>query len=174
MSIPKGKTSYFGRFDDPEKFRLVPQDGVRVRIDPAGLDYPHCWDMNYASSTGKLYYSPCDESGRGLHARLVEYDWDSDTAKVVVRVEELTLPRERHMPHSKLHESITELPNGHIVATTHSTDRGKFQPEWMPFAHVDHVWDGFPGSYVIEYDPVSGKAWTLGCPAPRESIYGMT
>ncbi|MBE6929378.1 MAG: hypothetical protein E7463_03770 [Ruminococcaceae bacterium] len=174
MSIPKGYTSYFGRFDNPEKFRLVPQDGVRVRIDPEGLNYPHCWDMNYAPSTGKLYYSPCDESGRGLHTRLVEYDWDSDTAKIAFRVEELTLPRERHMPHSKLHESITELPNGHIVASTHSTDRGKFQPEWMPFAHVDHVWDGFPGSYILDYDPVTGQTVNLGCPAPRESIYGMT
>ncbi|MBE6929379.1 MAG: lactonase family protein [Ruminococcaceae bacterium] len=174
MSIPKGKTSYFGRFDDPEKFRLVPQKGVRIHVDPCDTHYPSCWDMNFAPSTGKLYFAPCDESGRNLHTRLVEYDWDTDTAKIAVKAELLTLPRERHMPHSKFHESITELPNGHIVATTHSTDRGKYQPEWMPFAHVDHVWDGFPGSYVIEYDPVSGKSWNLGCPAPRESIYGMT
>ncbi|MBE6929381.1 MAG: lactonase family protein [Ruminococcaceae bacterium] len=174
MSIPKGTTSYFGRFDNPEKFRLIPQRGVRVHLDPAGTGYPHCWDMNISKATGKLYFAPCDESGRGLHTRMVEYDWDTDSAKIAVKIERLTLPRERHMPHSKLHESITELPNGHIVATTHSTDRGKFQPEWMPFAHVDHVWDGFPGSYIIEYDPETGESWNLGCPAPRESIYGMT
>ena len=174
MSIPKGRTSYFGRFDDPEKFRLIPQAGIRVRIDPAETHYPSCWDMNFSPYTGKLYFAPCDETGKGLHTRLVEYDWDTDTAQIVVKAERLVLPRERHMPHSKFHESITFLPNGHLVASTHSTDRGKYQPEWMPFAHVDHVWDGFPGSYVIEYDPETGKSWNLGCPAPRESIYGMT
>ncbi|MEA4824409.1 MAG: hypothetical protein VB111_09890 [Clostridiaceae bacterium] len=174
MSIPKGTTSYFGRYEDPEAFRLIPQDGIRVRVDPADTHYPSCWDMNVSPYTGVLYFAPCDETGKGLHTRLVSYDWDSDTAKVDVKIERLALPRERHMPHSKLHESITFLPNGHIVASTHSTDRGKFQPEWMPFAHVDHVWDGFPGSYVIDYDPKTGVALNLGCPAPRESIYGMT
>ncbi len=174
MSIPKDRTSYFGRFDDPEKFRLIPQKGVRVRIDPADTHYPSCWDMNYSPFDGRLYFAPCDETGKGLHTRLICYDWDRDTAEIVIRAERLVLPRERHMPHSKFHESITFLPNGHLVCSTHSTDRGKFQPEWMPFAHVDHVWDGFPGSYVIEYDPETGKSWNLGCPAPRESIYGMT
>ena len=174
MSIPKGKTSFFGRFDNPEKFRLIPQAGIRIRIDPAGTGYPSCWDMNVSQETGVLYFSPCDETGRGAHTRLCCYDYDSDTSKVCTELERYTLPRERHMPHSKLHESITCLPNGHIIASTHSTDRGKFQPEWMPFAHVDHVWDGFPGSYVIDYDPATGITRNLGMPVPRESIYGMT
>ena len=174
MSIPKCTTSWFGRYDDPEKLRLIPQEGVRIRVNAGGTGYPSCWDMNVSPYDGDLYYAPCDETGRGAHTRLVRYNWESDSARVVVKAEELVLPRERHMPHSKFHESITFLPNGHVVMSTHSTDRGKFQPEWMPFAHVDHVWDGFPGSYVIEYDPVTGRSWNHGMPAPRESIYGMT
>ena len=174
MSLPNGRTSYFGRFEDPEKFRLIPQKGIRIRIDPGDTHYPSCWDMNYSPYDGKLYFAACDESGKGYHTRMICYDWEKDESKVVIKAEQLVLPRERHMPHSKFHESITFLPNGHLVASTHSTDRGKFQPEWMPFAHVDHVWDGFPGSYIIEYDPETGKSWNLGCPAPRESIYGMT
>jgi len=174
MSIPKGTTSFFGRYDDPEKFRLIPQAGIRYDRNPAKLDYQYCWDMNVSPYTGKLYCAPCDESGRGLHARMVEYDWDKDESRVVIYPERFVLPRERHMPHTKFHESITFLPNGNLMATTHSTDRGKTQPEWMPFAHLDHIWDGFPGSYLFEYDPDTGKTISHGIPAPRESIYGMT
>lgn len=174
MSIPKGLGSWFGRYEDPEKFRLIPQGGIRIRRDPADTHYPSCWDMNVSPYTGTLYFAPCDETGIGAQTRLVSYDWDSDSAKIDVKIERLTLPRDRHMPHSKLHESITFLPNGHVIATTHSTDRGKYQPEWMPFAHVDHVYDGFPGSIVVDYDPKTGVALNLGTPVPRESIYGMT
>ena len=41
MSIPQGKTSYYGRFEDPEKFRLINQHGTRVRMlkDVVGANY---------------------------------------------------------------------------------------------------------------------------------------
>ena len=174
MTIPAGTTSYFGRFDDPEKFRLIPQAGIRIRPDAGGTGYPSCWDMNVSPYDGTLYFSPCDETGRGAHTRLVAYDWDKDEAHIAMKIERLTLPRKRHMPHSKLHESISFLPDGRVVGSTHSTDRAPHQSEWMPFAHVDHIWDGFPGSYVLMYDPKTDKSYNLGMPAPRESIYGMT
>ena len=174
MSIPAGTTSYFGRFDDPEKFRLIPQAGIRVRPDAGGTGYPSCWDMNVSPYDGTLYFSPCDETGRGAHTRMVAYDWDKDEARIAMKIEELTLPTNRHMPHSKLHESISFLPDGKVIATTHSTDRAPHHSEWMPFAHVNHLWDGFPGSFVLMYDPETDKSYNLGMPAPRESIYGMT
>jgi len=174
MSIPKGKTSYFGRFDDPEKLRLIAQNGVRIRLDPGDLGYSSCWDLNYSPNTGKIYFAPCHERGIGSQTRLVSYDFDTDESKIELKLEKLTLPKERQMPHTKLHESISFMPDGKLLATTHSTDRAPQQPEWMPFAHVDHVWEGFPGSYIIQFDPETGDARNLGMPAPRESIYGGT
>lgn len=172
MSIPKGKTSYFGRYEDNEKFRLINQAGVRVRRDPAGLGYSSCWDLNYSPVNGKIYFAPCHENGTGAQTRLVSYDFDKDEAKIEIKIEDLTLPKERVLPHTKLHESISFKPDGTLVATTHSTDRPPHHPSWMPFAHVDHVWEGFPGSYLLQFDPETGDARNLGQPAPRESIYG--
>lgn len=172
MSIPKGKISAFGRYDDPEKLRLINQTGFRLRVDPAELGYPSCWDMNYSPYNGKLYFAVCMERGLGTHTRLVSYDFDEDACKVEVKLEELTLPKRRALPHTKLHESISFMEDGTLLATTHSTDRAPHHPAWLPFGHVDHVWEGFPGSYMISFDPKTGESRNLGMPAPRESIYG--
>ena len=137
------------------------------------MDYPGCWDTNL-SPDGILYYAACDESGRASHARLVAYDYRTDTAKICVKAEEVVLPKPRQLPVTKFHESITFLPDGRVFATTHSTDRAPGHPEWMPFAHHTHVWDGWPGSTMVCYDPKTGKVENWGVPAPRESIYGAT
>jgi hypothetical protein len=42
----------------------------------------------------------------------------------------------------------------------------------MPFAHVDHIYEGYPGSTVLTYDPKTGHCDNLGVPVPRESVYG--
>lgn len=174
MSIPKGRTSYFGRYENPEKFRLVPQHGIRIVMDPGKTGYASCWDMNVSPFDGTLYAALCWEGGHGAHARLVAYDYDKDEAKIVSKIERLTLPPKRQLPHSKLHESMSFLPDGRMIATTHSTDRAMHHPEWMPFAHVDHVFEGFPGSAILIYDPKTGETRNMGIPAPRESIYGAT
>lgn len=174
MSIPAGKTSYFGRYTDTEKLRYINQSGLRIRQDPADLGYSSCWDLNISPKTGKIYFAPCHERGIGSQTRLVSYDYDKDESRIEVKLEELTLPVARALPHTKLHESISFMPDGSLLAATHSTDRAPHQPEWLPFAHVDHVWEGFPGSYMIHYDPETGDARNLGMPAPRESIYGGT
>lgn len=180
MSIPKGTSSWFGRYEDPDKCRMIPQAGIRVRIDPANTGYSSCWDLCVAPKDGLMYYSPCDETGLGNQAKMVVYDYDADKAWVALETERCTLPRLRQMPHTKLHESMNAIPdpedpgNYLIVATTHSTDRAPHQPEWLPFAHVDHVWDGYPGSYILLYNPKTGYTENLGMPAPRESIYGAS
>ena len=172
MSIPKGRTSFFGRYEDPNKFRLINQAGVRMVVDPGKTGYPGSWDMNVSPFDGTVYISMCYEGGHGAHSRLVAYNYEKDESKVVMKVENLTLPPKRQLPHSKLHEAIDFLPDGRLIATTHSTDRAMHHPEWMPFAHVDHVYEGFPGSAILVYDPKTGESRNLGIPAPRESIYG--
>lgn len=174
MSTPKGRTSWFGRYEDPEKFRLINQTGLRFLHNPGKTGYRYCWDMNVSPYDGTLYAAVCNEIGEGDQARLMAYDFEKDEARIVLKAEEITLPRDRHLPHTKLHESISFLPDGQLMATTHSTDRAMHHPEWMPFSHTTHVWEGYPGSYILKYDPKTGETRNLGMPAPRESIYGAT
>ena len=162
----------FKMFSD-DYFRVINQTGVRQRVGLCGLDYPGCWDINI-SPEGILYYAASDESGRARHTRLIAYDYQADTAKICVRAEEVTLPKLRQLPVTKFHESITFLPDGRVFATTHSTDRAPQHPEWMALAHHTHIWEGWPGSTMVCYDPKTGKTENWGIPAPRESIYGAT
>ena len=162
----------FKMFSD-DYFRIINQAGVRPRVGLCGLDYAGCWDMN-VSPDGIVYHAVCDETGRGRHTRLIAYDYQTDTAKICVKAEEVALSKSRQLPVTKFHESICFLPDGRVFATTHSTDRAPAHPEWMPFAHHTHAWEGWPGSTMICYDPKTGKAENWGVPAPRESIYGAT
>ncbi|NLA84036.1 MAG: hypothetical protein GX854_05815 [Clostridiales bacterium] len=162
----------FTAFSD-EALNLINQTGVRQRYGLCGLDYPGCWDSKL-SPDGILYYAQSDESGRARHTRLIAYDYKTDTAKLCYKVEEEALPKERELPITKTHESISFLPDGRIITVTHSTDRSPRHPEWMPLAHHTHVWEGWPGSTVLCYDPKTGKTENLGVPVSRESIYGTT
>ena len=166
------KIHRFKMFSD-DYFRVINQTGVRQRIGLGGVDYFGCWDTNL-SPDGILYYSASDESGGGRHTRLITYDYQTDTAKVCLKAEDITLPKRRQLPVTKFHESITFLPDGRLFATTHSTDRAPQHPEWMPLAHHTHVWEGWPGSTMVCYDPKTGKAENWGVPVPRETIYGAT
>ncbi|MBU0715424.1 MAG: hypothetical protein KJ964_08720 [Verrucomicrobia bacterium] len=168
-----GARTYKFKMFSEDYFRVINQAGVRQRVALCGIDYPGCWDTNL-SPDGILYYAASDESGRARHTRLVAYDYQTDTAKICVKAEEVTLPKARQLPVTKFHESITFLPDGRIFATTHSTDRAPAHPEWMPFAHHTHIWEGWPGSTMVCYDPKNGKVENWGVPVPRETIYGAT
>lgn len=164
---------YSGAQPDPEAYRNIANAGLRFRPDFAGTEAVGTWDTNI-SSKGVVYTAPACEHTKDIQTSLLAYDFAKDAGYICFRSEHYTLPRDRVLPHTKLHESITELPDGRIVATTHSTSAPANHPEWMPFAHLDHVWEGFPGSYILVYDPVTGKTENWGMPVPRESIYGMT
>ena len=171
----KKKTSFLGKLTDPEDMRLINQSGVRVRFrsEIEGLEkgFVACWDMNTSPYDGTMYCAPTYEVP-GQNTRLVSYDHATDTFKICFRAEELTLPDPKHQPHSKLHSSINFLQDGSIIATTHTTAGGEDHPSWLPLAHIDHAWENFPGSYILHYDPKTGKATNLGQPVRNESIYG--
>lgn len=172
MSVTQRSPYKFTMFSD-DYFRMINQAGVRQRNDLCGLGYYACWDTKLGPD-GILYYAPSDTSGHGKHTRLVAYDYQSDSAKICFKAEDVVLPNPRQLPATKLHESLTVLPDGRIFATTHSTDRAPAHPEWMPLAHHTHVWEGWPGSTMVCYDPKTGKTENWGVPVPRESIYGAT
>lgn len=166
------RTYLFKQFSD-EYFRLINQTGVRQHVGLCGVKHGGCWD-NLLAPDGTYYYSPCDESGTGQNTRLIAYDYETDSAKICVYPEKVTVSRIREQPMTKFHESLTPLPDGRIFMTTHTTDRAPHQPEWMPMALSTHIWEGFPGSHMFVYDPKTGVVENWGMPVPRETIYGAT
>jgi len=164
----------FERFSD-DYFRVINQAGVRMaRPAAAGNEnYNCCWDAAL-SPEGDLYFALSSEQGRSEHAKLVRYDYPSNEIVECYYVGDIVLPNARQLPHSKLHTSINFLPDGRVIATTHSTDKARQHPGWLPFGHHNHVWEGFPGSAIIVYDPLTGQSEFWGYPVPHESIYGAT
>ncbi|MDD6876473.1 MAG: hypothetical protein PUD44_01610 [Clostridiaceae bacterium] len=156
-----------------EAYRNIADAGVRYSYYDVGLDARGTWDVNI-SPDGIVYTAPACEHTRETQTSLLAYDYEKDKSYICFHSEKYTLARPRQLPHTKLHESITFLPDGRVVATTHSTSKAADHPDWMPFAHMHHAHEGFPGSYILVYDPKTGETENWGIPVPRESIYGMT
>ncbi|MEA4824015.1 MAG: hypothetical protein VB111_07875 [Clostridiaceae bacterium] len=169
---------YFDQFSD-DYYRVINQTGVHEAKPwmPGNENFNCCWDGDCAPD-GTFYTTLSSESGKCDHAKLVRYDRDTNKLVLCFYAGDLVLPQERQLPHSKLHTSINFIPTGDkpedylVIATTHSTDRAKHHTEWMPFGHQNHVWEGFPGSQILVYDPITGHAESWGTPVPHESIYG--
>jgi len=175
---------HFEWFSD-DYYRLTNRAGVRAaRPKAEGNDnYNACWDGNIAPD-GTFYFTLSSEGGKCDHAKLVRYDFDRNEIIDCFYSGDVVLPKDRQLPHSKLHTSINFIPRGAVhgdlsdpsdylvIATTHSTDRARQHPEWMPFGHHNHVWEGFPGSQILVYDPKSGCTESWGTPVTHESIYG--
>ncbi len=180
-----GKKYVFDRFSD-EALRVINQTGVRARMAPkdGNEDANCCWDGMVAPD-GYFYFPLSSESGMCGSSKLARFEYDNDRVVTLFNSKEVLLHHDRQLPHSKFHTSLNAIPRHAlypevpydekdflILATTHCTDRAKHHPEFMLFGHHNHVWEGFPGSQIIVWDPKNGHVMSLGTPVPHESIYG--
>ena len=149
---------------------MIRQDTVRM----AEADEPHhnsSWD--YAiSPSGRHYFSVCAESLNSHYLRLYEYLPESNECRRLMALEDVAVTYPRTIRASKIHSSISFLPDGRLIFASHTTAAAPGHPRWMPFAYYDHPWEGYPGSNILIYDPETGKTEDLGIPVQRESIYG--
>ncbi len=152
---------------------IISNQGLRFRRDLVDYDIYSCWDANI-SADGIVYLGPISQYSTDLQAKLIAYDYARDKSYLCCDSKHYTLAGPRQLPHKETHESITFLPDGKVALTTHSTAASADQPEWLPFSHLHHSWAGFPGSYILVYDPVTGQVENWGIPVARETIYGMT
>ncbi|NLM77269.1 MAG: hypothetical protein GX173_04170 [Ruminococcaceae bacterium] len=160
------------RFSD-DYYRLINQNGVRLaRPQAEGNEtFNTCWD-GAISPDGTFYFTLSSEAGKFDHAKLVRYDYENNKIVDCFYAGNLILPNDRQLPASKLHTSINFMEDGRVIATTHTTDRARSHPEWMPVAYHNHAWEGFPGSHILVYDPKTGHSENWGIPVPHETIYG--
>lgn len=154
-----------------EVLPLIAQEGVHHKVFGRKGTHNAMWDFALAPN-GKIYFSLCSELIESSYARLYEYDTEKDSFDLLFRVEDVILPADRTIRPSKIHTCISFLPNGHLLMNTHTTDRSPEHPYWLPEAYYAHPWEGYAGSTLIDYDPVSRQARNLGVPVPFESIYG--
>jgi hypothetical protein len=149
----------------------IAQNGVHHKVFGNKGTHNAMWDFAI-SPQGKIYLSLCSELIESSYARFYEYIPEQDAFDLLFRVEDVILPADRTIRHSKIHTSISFLPNGHLLMSTHTTDKAPAHPVWIPEGYYSHTWEGFSGSHLIEYDPETRTAHTLGIPVPFESIYG--
>ena len=179
------KEYVFARFSDDSK-RVINQTGVRAQMAPREgcEDTNCCWD-GLVAPDGTFYFPLSSEAGLCGTTKLAIFDYDNDRVVKCFDASSVLLSHERKLPHSKFHTSLNVIPRSAlypeipydpadylIIGTTHATDRAKHHQEWMPFGHHNHVWEGFPGSQILVYDPKTGHGVSLGTPVPQESIYG--
>ncbi|MGI6161201.1 MAG: hypothetical protein ACOYJD_04140 [Christensenellales bacterium] len=155
----------------PKDYKIISQTGVRQFVFPLDIDHNAIWDSSI-SPDGTLYFALATELSTAGYVRLYKYNYETNTVDELFRVEDVIMPFDRSIRPSKFHTSIDYMNDGRIVMTTHTTDKAPAHPSWMPVAYFHHLWEGYQGSHIVAYDPATGKAENLGCPIPRESIYG--
>ena len=153
-----------------ELLQVVPQNTVRMAQVVEGK-HNSSWDY-VVGPNGKHYFSVCAEGLDSSYFRLYEYTPEDNTCKRLFGLEEVAITYPRMIRGSKIHSSFTFMPDGRLIFASHTTAAAPGHPRWMPFAYYNHLWEGFPGSNLLIYDPKTGECTDLGIPVPRESIYG--
>ena len=175
----------FDRFEE-DSYRVINQTGVRAMMAPEkGSEGANCcWD-GIVAPDGYFYFPLSSENGLCGATQLARFEYENNRVVKVFDAADVLLSNDRKLPHSKFHTCLNIIPRHAlypevpydmndflIVGTTHSTDRAKHHEEWMPFGHHNHVWEGFPGSQILVWDPKTGHGMSLGTPVPQETIYG--
>ncbi|MCB0664226.1 MAG: hypothetical protein KDC80_00315 [Saprospiraceae bacterium] len=152
-------------------FELIPQDTVRYSKFPVNTKHNAIWDFNWGHNN-KMYVALCGELGNALNTILYEYDPKTGGLEFCFDAGRETMADPRMIPPSKIHTSISPIRDGKVLMTTHTTARSKEHPYWLFDQHYTHQWEGFPGSHVLVWDPVTRQCSNLGIPVARDSIYG--
>ncbi|MCL2461439.1 MAG: hypothetical protein FWF44_02135 [Defluviitaleaceae bacterium] len=156
---------------DRKLHELIPQEGVQLSLFPPECRHNAIWD--YAiSPQGRHYFSLCAENTYSAYAQLYEYLPESGRFELCFKVEDSIVTYDRNVRASKIHTSISFMPDGRLIMTTHTTAAAPGHPHWLFMHYLNHPWEGYSGSNVLIYDPASKKVEDLGIPVQRDSIYG--
>ncbi len=152
-------------------FELLPQEAVRYSEFPVKTRHNAIWDFNWGHD-GRMYVALCGELSNAVSAILFEYDRETGRLEFCFDTGRETMADPRMIPPSKIHTSITPIRDGKVIMTTHTTARSAAHRYWLFDQHYTHIWEGFPGSHVLVWDPATRQCSDLGIPVARDSIYG--
>ena len=154
-------------------FRALPAEAVKHRLIDVEEDLRHnaIWDMAI-SPDGRVFFSLCAELAESRYVRLYEYLPEQNAFKRHFRFEDRVIVQDQQIRASKFHTCMCFLDDGRIIMTTHTTAQAPQHPTWMVEGYYHHLWEGFPGSNLLIYDPATGALENRGIPVPHETIYG--
>jgi len=158
-------------YNDRDSFRVINQTGVKQACLPMDHHYNACWD-GFMDSKGRVYVPAASEITVGEYASLYGYTYHDNSLTQLFYGKDVFLAPERSVTSSKFHFSIGEMPDGRIIACSHTTDKAPAHPSWLYEQYYYHIWEGYPGSSIIVYDPETKQVENIGVPVPRETIYG--
>ncbi len=162
--------NYLDEISD-ENIKLVPQSVVkRVEFDKDDRRNA-IWDM-HISKTGRCFVALCAEQYVSEAVSLYEYKYNENRLELCFNFEEKVCRFHDAITPSKIHTSMCDMNDGRIIMTTHTTAQSPVHPYWHPEPFYNHTFEGYQGSNIIIYDPVTGEFENKGIPIPHESIYG--
>ncbi|MDD3154089.1 MAG: hypothetical protein PHS41_04420 [Victivallaceae bacterium] len=171
MRDPLLKEEYLTK-DMPEGyFTLLPDGVARCVRFPSESKHNACWDYLLCKD-GTAYVSLCGELSQPLCVQLWRFDTKTGKFTMLFDTGREFYVSPREIPPSKIHTSLTEMPDGRILMTTHTTARAPGHPYWLFDSYFEHIHEGYPGSHVLIYDPVAKSVKNLGIPVKHDSIYG--
>ena len=153
--------------------RLLPQSAIRGAIVDEHDRRNAIWDM-FVTSKGRCFFALCAELHVCEAVGLYEYIYETNEIKCCFELSKLMCYHKDAIMPSKIHTSMSEMNDGRIIMTTHTTAQSRLHPYWHPEPFVNHVYEGYQGSNILIYDPESGTLENRGIPVPHESIYGGT
>ena len=155
----------------PKDHRLLPQSGVQQYIFPDDDKHNAIWDY-YVTSDKRHLFSACAEGNFAEGFVLYEYFPKTNTVEQIFRFDDTITNYPETIKASKIHTSMCEMEDGRIIFQSHTTAAAPSHPVWMPYGYRNHMWEGFPGSNVMIWDPKTNHVEDLGIPVRRESLYG--
>ncbi|HWL52879.1 MAG TPA: hypothetical protein VNQ90_10610 [Chthoniobacteraceae bacterium] len=155
----------------PGFFLTLPRGSTRAAYFDEKHPHNSIWDL-HVSPDRKIYVSLCGELNDSVGAELHTYDPGRRAFDLCFQVGKVMPYQGMAIPPSKIHTSIDTMEDGRLIMATHTTARGPGHPTWMFDGHFNHLWEGYAGSHLFTYDPATREARCLGCPVPRDSIYG--
>ena len=157
----------------PKNLKLIPQSTVKCAFVDESDHRNAIWDM-FVTKNGRCFFSVCAELYVSESAGLYEYLYETNEIKCCFELDKVVCyARDAIMP-SKIHTSMSEMNDGRIIMTTHTTSQSRVHPYWYPEPFFNHVFEGYQGSNILIYNPETNILENRGVPVAHETIYGGT
>jgi hypothetical protein len=157
----------------PRNLRLLPQSTVKSAFIDENDHRNAIWDM-LVTKEGRCFFSVCAELYVSESAGLYEYVYATNEVKKCFELDNVMCYASDAIMPSKIHTSMSEMNDGRIIMTTHTTSQSRVHPYWYPEPFYNHVFEGYQGSSILIYDPKTNALENRGVPIAHESIYGGT
>ncbi len=158
---------------EKRNLKLLPQSTVKCAFIDEKDRRNAIWDM-LVTKSGRCFFSVCAELYVCESAGLYEYIYETNEVKSCFELDNVVCYAKDAIMPSKIHTSMSEMNDGRIIMTTHTTSQSRVHPYWYPEPFYNHVFEGYQGSNILIYDPNTNVLENRGVPIPHEAIYGGT